>query len=91
MLSLNDYPLPQILFYIDTPPEIGIARRAGRDIEEIYEKSALQEQIYQSYDRIIDYFADSGMITLRIDGTLTPERITEIIWSYFADMPKMEA
>ena len=89
VLSLNQYPLPQVLFYIDTPPEVGIARRAGRDIEEIYEKSALQNQIYQAYARVINYFSDSPMETVRIDGTLPQERITEIVWSYIGDMPKI--
>lgn len=82
--SLNQFPLPEVLFYIDTPPDVGIARRAERTLEEIYEKDALQTQIYDRYRDVISHFADSGMHTVIVDGTLPPEDISKTLWSYIA-------
>ena len=89
VLKLNPFPLPEILFYIDTHPSIGIERRSQRSIEEIYEKESLQMTIYNKYEAILEKFARSDMKIRRIDGSLPPEEISARIWREMTDLPKL--
>ena len=86
--ALNNFPLPEVLFFIDIPPDVGIQRRNGRSIEEIYERHHLQQSIYERYHEVLSAYADSGMRTERIDGTKPMEEISDMIWRTIANMPK---
>lgn len=78
--SLNKYPLPEYLIYIDLSPEICRQRMRGRELEELFDGESLQMKIIENYERGIALYESSGMKTVRIDGTKKPAEIcTEIM------------
>ncbi len=78
--SLNNYPLPEYLVYVDLSPEVCRQRMSGREIEELFDGNSIQDRIIENYERGIAAFIGSGMKLVRIDGTKTPEQIcTEIL------------
>ncbi len=78
--TLNrDFPYPEFVLYVDTPVKDCIDRIDSRGSDkEIYEKFDYQLKVHDNYERI---FAElpKGCNLIRVDGTLTRERIFEII------------
>ncbi len=73
--SLNDFPSPEYIFFIDTPIEECIRRIAVRgDEAELFERSEFLSQVKENYERIFASL-DEGITLVRIDGTLTKEEI----------------
>lgn len=84
------FPLPQYLIFLDLSPEScqeRLAERAGRDIFDDIDR---QYAIYDNYLRSFQIFQESKMQILRIDGELSPEDITERIWSFIQPLPIKE-
>ena len=82
VLSLNsDFPLPERLFYVDVPIEIGAERSAGREALEIFERIEFQKVVKANYERVLDLYGDSGMTIHLLDGTDSAEVISEKVWS----------
>ncbi len=80
--SINNYPLPEYLVYIDTTPEICRQRMSKRDLEELFDGADIQFKIVENYERGLAAYPDSGMKLLRIDGHKTPTEIcSEILKS----------
>ena len=77
--ALNDFPLPEKLFFVDVPPEICRDRRHQRDMEELFEDMSFQEQLLANYRRALEDYRDTGMEIHIIDGTGTPEEVREEI------------
>ena len=78
--SLNQYPIPEYLVYVDLSPEVCRDRMSSRDLEELFDGESIQMRIIENYERGIEIFSNSGMKTIRVDGTLSPEEIcTEIL------------
>ncbi|HAK45825.1 MAG TPA: dTMP kinase [Spirochaeta sp.] len=73
--SLNKYPLPEYLIYLDLSPEVCRERMSSRDLEELFDGESIQMKIIDNYERGIRLFEDSGMKTIRIDGTKPSEQI----------------
>ena len=71
----NQFPLPQILFFIDTPVEVCLQRISSRNESEIFDKKNLQEKVLTNYLKILDRFQNQGMQIIKIDGTQTVEQI----------------
>ena len=87
MLSLNySFPLPQIVFFIDTPPEICQERLKGRKQLEIFDAIATQERVRATYLQAFSLFDDSSMRVCLLDGRLERNEVFEKIWSYMIDM-----
>ncbi|MDC7125156.1 MAG: deoxynucleoside kinase, partial [Spirochaetales bacterium] len=74
--SINNYPLPEFLVYVDVSPEVcrqRMEKRGGN--EELFDRLAIQEKIRANYERGLELFSDSDMKVIRIDGSQTPEKI----------------
>ena len=85
VLSLNaNFPLPEILFYLDLDPEICMERIAGRGRQEIYENLAKQKEVYGFYRQALEHFSDTAMRIVRLDGNLPIRELAENIWNYLA-------
>jgi dTMP kinase len=72
---LNDrFPDPDILLYVDLPPDEGDKRLADRSSREIYEKLEFQRLVSENYQRELLRASDlTGVIV--VDGTLTQQII----------------
>jgi dTMP kinase len=88
VLSLNaDFPLPQILFYIDTPLAVCAQRRQNRSGVDLFEDTAVQERVARSYERVLNFYASTTMRIVRVDGTLSSEKIRDHIWTIINGLP----
>lgn len=81
VLGLNDFPLPEYLFFIDLSPEICQTRMKNRESRELFDEIEIQEKILINYKKGINYYADSGMKVFYLDGNEPPEMINEKIWN----------
>ncbi|MBN1523484.1 MAG: dTMP kinase [Spirochaetales bacterium] len=83
----REFPLPETVFFLDTPVLVCESRRKNRVNEELFENQSVQEKVAAGYRQAFDLFAGSGMEILTIDGTLPPEKIHEKIWKRIGVMP----
>ena len=81
VLGLNDFPLPEYLFFIELSPEICQTRMKNRESRELFDEIEIQEKILINYKKGINYYADSGMKVFYLDGNEPPEMINEKIWN----------
>ncbi len=75
----STFPLPQILFFLDIPAEVGEQRLAGRGALEIFETTDKQRIIRESYIRVLEMYKDTHMEIIILDGTAPAEEITHRI------------
>ncbi len=75
----SEFPLPEILFFLDIPAEVGEQRLAGRKDLEIFETTEKQRIIRDSYMRVLDQYKNTDMEIVVLDGTLPAEEITNRI------------
>jgi len=81
VLSINqEFPLPEVLFYLETPPELCQQRRQSRNQLELFDSISIQEEVRGKYQLAIDNFRQTSMKVCRLDGTLGAEKIGEKIW-----------
>jgi dTMP kinase len=73
--SLNQFPLPSLLVYIELTPEICRQRMTDRVQEELFETGSIQMQIVNNYDRAIKLYENSNMEILKINGAGKPSEI----------------
>jgi dTMP kinase len=74
------FPLPRHLVYIDLGPEESEVRRKGRDAPEIFENLEFQRSVYRRYQRALAEFEHTDMQIHFIDGSSSPDYISERIW-----------
>jgi dTMP kinase len=87
VLSLNcSFPLPQVVFFLDTPPEVCQRRLKGRRQIDIFDDIATQERVRATYLRAISMFESSPMRVCLLDGSLEPAAVFQNIWSYMIDL-----
>ena len=77
--NLNNFPLPEKVFFIDTPISECSKRRKNRENREIFEFEDIQKQVDTNYRKIFNDFENSAMKIIEIDGTLEKEKILEKI------------
>lgn len=81
VLSINqEFPLPELLFYVETPPELCQRRRQSRNHLDLFDNVSLQEEVRRRYQQAIDNFRQTSMKVCRLDGTLESDEIGEKIW-----------
>ncbi len=83
----KDFPLPEILIFLDIPVEIAGHRFAGRRSREIFENSGFQERVCLMYEKAISSHEGLGMEILRVDGTLSEQQVFEKVWSRLKGLP----
>lgn len=71
-----DFPLPEKMIFLDISADEAAQRRENRGgQEEIYERNDLQDRIIKGYHDVLDFFSDTEMKTLRLDGSKSPEEL----------------
>jgi dTMP kinase len=77
VFDLNrDFPLPEILFFLDTAPVVCQERiKIRNEKKEIFEDNLLQDKILSNYKKGISMFKNSDMKIFFLDGNLTAENI----------------
>ena len=80
VLSLNNYPMPEFLFFLDVPVEECGKRLGTRDKVELFDKTELQKRILENYRYGFRMADNSGVAFFKMDGTEDPEVISEKIW-----------
>ena len=79
--SLNDFPIPRYIVYLDTPVDACLQRIDSRDNErEIFEKQEFLEKVRDNYEFIFAELPEEVTL-LRIDGMKSKEEITHSILS----------
>ena len=81
------YPLPRHLIYLDVPPEMTETRRRGRSQAEIFENLDFQRAVYERYESALADYADAGIIIHRVDGSVSPQDISDDIWKRLSIPP----
>lgn len=83
----RDFPLPEILFFFDIPPEDGERRYSRRDSLEIYEKLSTQHAVRDNYMEILDHVKQSDCQVIIIDSTKSIDKISDQVWSIVSRHP----
>ena len=88
VLGLNaGFPLPELLFFLDTPVEVSQARLAGRDRVELFDGVDFQSRVRDGYLESIERFRSSGMRICIINGDRTADSISDEIWTITGALP----
>ena len=87
VISINTFPLPEFLFFIDVPPDICQSRMKSRKCVELFDDLLLQKKILENYKHGINIYSGTGMKIHYIDGTDSADTINEKIWNIINPMP----
>ena len=88
VLSLNEaFPIPELTFFVDVPPEICAARRAEREGVELFEHHDLQDTILANYARAFAFYEGRGAKIVRLDGTPDPAAVAQNAWNRVQELP----
>ena len=81
VLELNSrFPLPEFLVFVDVPVEECQRRLKNRNSgKDIYDDIEYQRKVLTYYNRSIDFFKETSMKLIRVEGTESREKITEEI------------
>lgn len=91
VLDLNrEFPLPQLLVFLDTPVAVSQSRIDRRTRRELYDGAGFQARVREGYRRAIEHFDGSGMRVLVLEGDRPAEEIHEAIWTETARLPIQE-
>ena len=83
--TLNDvFPAPDILIYVDLPPDAGEARLATRQSREIYEQIEFQKRVYEQYHIEMER-ATTETTVVTVDGTLNADTLAAKIFGALQD------
>jgi dTMP kinase len=74
------FPLPRHLVFVEVAPEETEERRKGRSTADIFENLGFQRSVYQLYHRALEEFSDTDMIIHMVDGSGSPQHISEQVW-----------
>ncbi|MBB6478825.1 dTMP kinase [Spirochaeta isovalerica] len=83
----NRFPLPEYLIFIDVSVEECQKRMKQRNgTKDIYDSIEYQRKVLENYNRAIDYFSDSSMKVVRINGMQSAELVfQDILEAVFSD------
>jgi dTMP kinase len=88
VVALNQgFPLPQCLFFIDTPVDVAQKRLLERGKTELFDDLAFQARVRENYLAAMDRFRPSGMTISLIDGDRPEGAIHEEIWKILSSLP----
>lgn len=82
-----EFPLPRLLFFLDTPVEVSQARLAGRSKVELFDGISFQKRVRQAYLQAFEKYGKTGMTLCVVDGNRPPEQIHEEIWNIASALP----
>ena len=88
VLGLNSgFPLPELLFFLDTPVEVSQARLAGRNKVELFDGMEFQSRVRKGYLESFQRFRSSGMRICTISGDRPADSISDEIWTITSALP----
>ncbi len=64
----QNFPYPQIIVYLDTPPKVCMSRLSNRTSHDQFEQLDFQEKVYLMYERAFDALPENCRL-IRFDGT----------------------
>ena len=83
----KDFPLPEILFFLNTDIEICQSRLKKRDeIEELFDEYRIQNEILNNYKKSFDYFKESGLNVVMLDGNLEIIKLLDLEYEVFMNI-----
>ena len=83
--SLNQFPLPKFVVYLDTPIEACLARIDARGSQkELFERREFLQQVRDNYELIFSDLPE-GVSFLRVPGEKSKGEITKIILSHLKE------
>ncbi len=86
--ALNgEYPLPELLLFLDVPVDTCQRRLEGRSRKEILEHRTYQERVLEEYRESFSRFPGTGMRIRSIDGNRPQEEVADEIWSAVKELP----
>ncbi len=87
VLELNKhFPLPEILFFLNTSLDVCRDRINIRGSEEeLYEGNILQEKILKNYLKAFSFYEKIGLNIIQLDGNLPIEKLLELELQYLKD------
>lgn len=72
----EDFPLPEILFFLDISTETAFSRVEKRaNAKEIYETKLFQAKVKKMYKKVLELYNNSGMKIVVIDGNKSIEEV----------------
>ena len=77
------FPLPEILFFLDTPLSVASERLYTRPRLDRFEQPEFQESVVTAYRAVLDLPWPSSMCVVRIDGDQSPDKVFDDIRRYF--------
>ncbi len=80
----SPFPLPQVLFFIDTPVDVCQGRLSRRGKEELFDGAAFQSRVRERYLASFQRFQQSGMRIVVADGDRPAAQIHEELWGILA-------
>jgi len=88
VFGLNQgFPLPQCLFFLDTPVEVSQKRLSGRGKTELFDGEEFQSRVRQNYLSVMERFRSTGMETFILPGDQDEQAIAEEIWKNLSSLP----
>ncbi len=85
---LNDgFPLPQCLFFLDTPVETCQKRLERRSSRDLFDSPAFQAKVRDSYLAVIESYRGTGMQICILDGSRSIQEIGDRIWKVLGSLP----
>jgi dTMP kinase len=86
--ALNSrFPLPEYLFFLDTPFKVCRQRRKNRSQIHIFETDEYQKKVIKQYEKVFSLFAETKMQIIRLDGSKDKKRICQDVWKIVSTLP----
>lgn len=76
----RNFPLPQLLIFLDLDPGIGQKRLHARGEQELFDNISTQQKVREAYYRSFDLFKNTGMKLEIIQAGESIESVSENIW-----------
>jgi dTMP kinase len=88
VLTLNSgFPLPQCLFFLDTPVEVCQRRLSRRTAGELFDGVEFQSRVREAYLDVLARYRNSGMCIEALEGDRPAREIHEKIWKVLSALP----
>lgn len=81
------FPLPQCVVFVDTPIAVCQERLAARGKPELYDGSAFQARVRESYIRALELYRARGLNVFVVNGDRPAGLIHGEIWNLLAHLP----
>ena len=82
-----DFPVPELLVYLDIDSEIAEQRMQGRPVREIYETLEFQRKVRAKYLSLLDECRADGSRVEIIDASASPEKVAAEVWRAVSNLP----